>query len=150
MPHITVENANAWADQVKLNLGTLDSELEDSQAVQVLAGVAQAYDTSTWVDTSTTPALVKKIIAMRYVGWYFQRTYSEDDDISTYGILLINEADKLIAGIAAGTLGLPDAPGGVVNTDAPLFYPTDASSAMCPSIYDMSLGGAKFSMGVIW
>lgn len=151
MSYITVEQANAWTDKFKLNLDVLDSELEDSVAVQVLAKLAAAYDVSGWADTLTTPALVRKIIAMYYVGWYFERTYSEDQEVNDYGLLLLEQAEKLIAGIIDGTLTLPEVP--VEQQGAlgrPLFYPTDASSAMEPSYEDSSLGGSKFSMGTLW
>lgn len=150
MAHITVEEANSWTDKVKLNLSVLDSELEESMATQVLARVSQAYDTTSWVDTDTTPKLIRKIIAMMYVGWYFQRTYSEEEETNSYGLMLIAQAERLIEGIVSGSLSLPDSTEPLLNVDAPTFYPTDASSALSPTSDDMSLGGAKFSMGTIW
>lgn len=149
--HIALEDATAWADQVKLRLDDLDNDLEGQQADQVLAGVAQAYNTSTWTDDSNTPALIKKIIAMMYVGWLYQRTYSEDSNINAYGLLLLSQAQNLINGIANGTIVLPDAPeGSSSNVSLPEFYPTDTSSAMRPTFADPSLGGPAFSMGQIW
>lgn len=149
--HITVDEANAWADRFKLNFGELDSELENSQAVQVLARVSQAYTVTSWVDSATTPSLVRKIIAMMYVGWYYQRTYSEDGEMNSYGVMLITAAENLLSGIVDGSLALVDA---VVGTDLhssePGFYPTDASSALVPTTTDSSLGPAKFTMGTIW
>jgi len=149
--HITIEEANAWADKVKLNFGNLDVELESSQSTQVLSRVSQIYDVTSWVDSSTTPSLIRKIIAMMYTGWYFQRTYSEDENTSTYGMMLIAQAEQLILGIIDGAITLSDAP---PNTDllnsSPLFYPNDASSALTPTTDDMSLGPNKFSMGTVW
>ena len=132
--HITVPEANAWADKVKLNIGFLDSELENTQATQVLSRVSQAYNVSSWVDTTSTPSLIRKIIAMLYVGWFFQLTYSEDDSTSSYGLLLINQAENLINGIVDGSITLVDAVAGTdLGLSQPAFYPTDASSALTPT-----------------
>lgn len=154
MQHITVEDAQAWADGVKLNIATLDSDLEDSISTQVLAEVSQAYDVSSWTSSTGTPSLIRKIIAMEYVGWYFQRVYSEDDEANSYGLQLISEAKSLIAGIVAGTLNLPDAPAGSQQLlSTPLFYPTDLSSSTSirdTNGNDTSVGPSKFSMGQIW
>jgi|SRR5882757_2626808 len=149
--HITVEEANAWAEKTKLNFGELDSELESSQATQVLSRVSQVYDVSSWVTPGTTPGLIRKIVSMLYVGWYYERTYSEDTVISNYGMLLINQAENLIMGIISGAITLPDVPPGTdLGLSQPAFYPTDASSALQPTTDDMSLGPAKFTMGTIW
>lgn len=155
MPHIKAANCKAWADGNKLTISDpLDTELELDESAYVLAAVGQAYDVSAWVDDSTTPQLVKKIIAMRYVGWLYDRVYSEDSDPSNYGSLLRQEADKLITAIVGGTLvipGLPDGTNSGLNTVS--FYPTDSSSALDPtdsSLNDTSLGPAKFSMGKVF
>lgn len=149
--HISIEEANAWADKVKLNFGNLDTELEASQSVQVLARVSQIYDISSWVDSITTPSLIRKIIAMMYTGWFFQRTYSEDEDVSTYGMMLIAQAETLMQGIIDGSITLVDIPPGTdLLSSSPVFYPNDASSALDPTTLDHSLGPEKFSMGKVW
>jgi hypothetical protein len=102
------------------------------------------------MDETTTPKLVRKILAMLYTGWFYLRTYSEDEDISNYGQLLISQAEKLISGIVTGTLVLDDVTTPPSNPDTADFYPTDASSAQSPTFDDPSLGGPVFSMGQIW
>ena len=149
--HITVAEANAWADKVKLNFGELDSELENAQATQVLSRVSQVYNVSSWVDSSNTPSLIRKIIAMLYVGWYYQGVYSEDDSVNSYGLLLINQAETLVEGIISGAITLTDAAAGTdLGLSLPAFYPNDASSALKPTDIDSSLGPEKFSMGKVW
>lgn len=149
--HITADEANAWAEKTKLNFGELDIELENAQATQVLARVSQVYTVTSWVDASTTPALIRKIIAMLYAGWYFQRTYSEDSNINTYGIMLVTQAETLIDGIISGAIVIVDVPPGTdLQLSVPVFYPNDTSSALTPTIDDSSLGPGKFSMGTIW
>lgn len=148
--HIKLEEANAYADGNKLKFDELDAELEASSASQVLSRIGQVYDASTWVDEDTTPNLVRKIIAMTYVAWFYQRVYSEDEDVSNYAAWLLAQADKLTEGITSGTLVLPDVVVSPINPDQPIFYPTDASSAQRPTYADPSLGGPVFSMGRIW
>jgi hypothetical protein len=151
MAYITARDANAWADKFKLNLTALDDDLEVSVASQVLARVSQRYDTSAWLTPETTPSLIKSIIAMMYTGWYFQRVYSEDTDISTYGALLLTRAEDLIDGIVSGSnILVEEVVIGGADTDTASFYPNDLSSAQSPTFDDMSLGGPKFTMGQIW
>jgi hypothetical protein len=161
MAHITVDIVNSWTDKVKLNVAKLDSDLEDSVSVEVLAVVSHAYDVSGWIDSSTTPALIQKIIGMWYVGWFFQRTYSEDDGINTYGVMLLANAQTLLNSIVTGTIVLPDAGANSnLNISNPLYYPTDASSSIKPSdtgwstefghFADQSVGEEKFSMGSVF
>lgn len=137
MPYITVAEANAWTDKSKLNLATLDGELEKSVAGQVLAEASQAYDVSSWVDLTNTPSLVRKIIAMMYVAWYFERVYSEDTSTSDYGIMLMTKADELLKSIVDGTILLTDMP----------VIPSTNAQADTPSFLSTE---PVFSMGTIW
>lgn len=151
MSHITAREANAWTDKFKLNLTALDEELEAGVASQVLGRVSQTYDTSGWTTEVNTPSLVRSIIAMMYVAWYFERTYSEETDISNYGILLMERAERLIDGLVTGANILVEVdPIGGANSGTAAFYPTDLSSAQTPTFDDPSLGGPAFTMGKIW
>jgi hypothetical protein len=85
---------------------------------------------------------------MFYAGYYYLRTYSEDEDTSNYGMFLIRQAQTLLSGLIAGTIAITELP--TSDVGQPAFYPTDASSAQCPTREDPSLGGAKFSMGTIF
>jgi hypothetical protein len=149
MSNIAIQEAQAWAEKSKLDLGTaLDGELEATVASQVISTIAQAYDVTSWITVATTPKLVRSVIAMMYVAWYYDRTYSEDADLSSYGALLRERADALIVAIVAGNVVLPELP--TTDVGSPSFYPTDASSAQSPTCDDPSLGPEKFTMGVIW
>lgn len=151
MAHITTADVNAFADGRKITIAALDAALEGTQSTQVFARLSQIYNTSTWVDENTTPTLVKSIIAMLYVGWLFQRTYSEDTNISNYGTLLIAEATTLLDGLVAESIVIPNLPiGQNTGLSQPSFYPDDLSSAAETTYDDMSLGPAKFTMGQVW
>jgi hypothetical protein len=149
--NITITEAQAWAEKSKLDLkAALDGELEASVVVQVFAQIAQAYDTSSWVDPGSTPKLVRTIVSMLYVSWYYQRTYSEDAGASTYGALLESRATLLINGIIAGNVTLTDLPPGTDTPGDIAFYPTDTSSAVTDLgeiLEDPSLGGPMFQTG---
>jgi hypothetical protein len=152
MARISVGDVSAWVDGSKLTIDQLDSDLEEQMAAEVFSQISAAYPsatTSTWTNETNTPALVRKIISMLYVGWYYQRVYSEDADTSNYGMLLIAQAERLIAGLNDGALILEGVVG-LTPIGNPTFYPTDASSAQDATVTDMSLGGPRFSMGTIW
>jgi hypothetical protein len=110
--NIVVGEAQAWLETTKANLGSdLDADLEESIATQVLARVGLSYDTSTWVTPESTPKLVRKIIALKYASWYYQRQYSEDSETANdYALLLNAQAETLLAGVVDGSLDLPEAP----------------------------------------
>jgi hypothetical protein len=154
---ISVSDAQAFATPRKLSLGTsLDGDLEDSVATQVLAQLHPAYDTSTWVDEATTPKLVQSIISMYYVAWEYQRTYAEDTGTATYADRLLRWAQMLINGILNGNTILTDVPVGSTTYGQPSFYPNDASSATDPHDLDItdpernSVGPAYFTMGQVF
>jgi hypothetical protein len=145
--HITVAEAQAWAEGTKLTVTTLDTELEAHLAEEVIRQLDSAFDVTTWTSDSTTPKLVRTIISKLYVAWLYDRQYSEDieQNGSNYADRLKENAAALLVGLIAGTIELP----GVEDiAGSPLFYPTDESSAMTPTVDDPSLGPAAFSMGM--
>lgn len=146
MARITPTDAQGWADSVKLDLSPLDAALVSQLETEIIARLSSVYDTSTWLDDSTTPSLVKVIIAKTYVSWIYDRAYSENqNEGNDYAALLRLNAEMLITGLVEGTIDIP----GVtpIGSGTPGFYPNDASSAMEPTDEDPSLGPAKFSMG---
>jgi len=151
MSNITVDEAQAWAEKSKLDLvSELDGELEKQIANQVLARVATAYTVSGWTSSYNTPTLIKQIIAMFYVGWIYERQYSDDNNgPNVYGDKLLAMAEAALQNILDGVTEIPGVDP-VLDSGAPSFYPTDLSSAQCPTPEDRSLGDAKFSMGNIF
>ena len=109
MPNVTVDDLNAWSEKTKLHITAVESALEEQQTSAVMARLSSAYDVSAWTSPDSTPSLVRKAIAMYYMGWYYMRTFSEDEGVSSYGEKLILDADVLIEGIAQGSVALLDA-----------------------------------------
>jgi hypothetical protein len=147
MAHITGLNAQAWAEGTKLTISTLDASLEDQLAEEVIRRLDSGFDVTGWTNDTTTPKLVKVIIAKLYVAWVYDRTYSEDiEQGSNYADRLKANAEALMLGLLDGTIELPGADTTTFGEAA--FYPTDASSAQEPTTDDLSLGPAAFSMGM--
>lgn len=151
MPRIRAEDASAWAEKTKLPILQLESELVGQMETRVLARLSAAYpdDVITWVSPDTTPQIVRTVISMLYVAWFYDRQYSEEQQsLNDYAVLLRAEAETLLQGILDGSIIIP----GVVtpSLDSAAFYPTDTSSALCPTSMDSSLGDAKFSMGKVY
>jgi hypothetical protein len=125
MARITLAEAAAWGEKTKLApaLVQLDAQLLDQIETEVIGNLAAVADTSTWVDTASTPSLAKTIIAKLYVAWLIDRQYSEDQELSAYAALLRASALSLQSGILDSTI---DIPGATVNSDGlPSVYPND-------------------------
>jgi len=144
-----LEEAQAWAERTKLTLTGLDEDLLVQIEEEVLDRINSTYSTSTWVDPTTTPRLVRVAIAKKYVVWVYERTYSESElSDSAYSRKLEANAEMIVGGIVDGTIELPGLES--ASTGEPAFYPTDGSSLLSPTQDDPSLGPAKFSMGMVF
>jgi len=141
MAHIALNDVTPFAESTKMPIASIESVLEVSETIEVLARLSNVFDTSTWVDDTTTPSLVRKIIAMRYISAMYLRTYAEDEDTSSYGRWLYQRSEMLLNSLASGTLILTDPDDEVVeatNPATPEFYPNDESSAETPTYEDPS------------
>jgi hypothetical protein len=148
MPRIILADAQAWAESTKLPFGSLDGNLLAQVEEQVITkirscGVDEVI-VATWTNDTTTPLLVKSIIAMLYVAWYYDRQYSEEQtEGNDYAAMLREHAKMLLQGICDGTIELPGVPG---VAGEPAFFPDDASSAQQPTDLNPELGGPYFHM----
>jgi len=147
MAHVTESDVQAWLEESKLEVGTLEAEFEVQIATEVLGRiVTAAYDVTGWTDSTNTPVLVKKIIAMLYAGWYYDKVYSETSETNQYAQRLKRAAETLLLGIIAGTTDLGEVPG-ISDLGSPVFFPTDVSSARSQNEYEVGDGPAVFGMG---
>lgn len=147
MAHVTETDVQAWLEESKLEVGTLDEAMESQITSEVLGRLSSAsYDTVGWTDSASTPVLVKKIISMLYAGWYYDRQYSETPDTNEYAIRLKEAAEALMLGIIAGTTDIGEIPGTSEHGEI-VFFPTDASSAAGYNENEAGDGPAAFSMG---
>lgn len=154
MARITQEEANAWAEKTKLEptiiFNAKNRALLAQLEAEILARITPAYDPTLWVDAATTPEIVRVAIAKAFVAWAYRRAYSEDmsEQDAMYAALLQTNSEVIIQGIIDGVIEIPGEP--TTNAGSPVFYPTDASSAACPTDDDPSLGPAKFSMSQVF
>lgn len=147
MARITVEDVQGWVEPTKLPVEVLDLNFLPQIETEVLALLGTVYDTAGWVDATSTPSLVRVIIAKLYAGWLYDRYYSENQaERNEYAQMLKDNANMLISGLTDGTVEIPGIPPTSGNDAS--FYPNDISSSMAPGTDgDWSLGPAKFSMG---
>lgn len=148
MAHTTIQKVNAWSESTKLNQTALDPNLESQVSDMVLGQLGEQFDVSGWSDENSTPSIVQDAISMMYTGYYYLRTYSEDEPSSNYGTFLLQQANTLITGMLSGAITVPGTDPETIGT--PAFYPNDASSSQCPTSDDPSLGPSHFSMGQVF
>ena len=115
MAYIDVALANAWTDKDRFNLTAIDVNLENQIASQVIERASQAFDTSLWVNTDTTPTIIKSIIAMIYVGRSGQaRTQDNINGVDNYWTKLVEDAMRLLDSVIRGELVLRDEDGEII------------------------------------
>lgn len=152
MARVTQPQVAAWAEASKMGTSagivSLDTNLLDQLEAEVISRLSGAgFDTTTWVDASTTPSIIRVAIAKMYVSWIIDRQYSEDEDLNAYAARLDANAAGVIEGLVSGEIIIPGSP---EVAGQPAFYPTDESSAQRPTFDDPSLGPAHFSMGQVF
>lgn len=145
---IVLADGQAWAESTKLPFSSLDTNLLNQVETQVITKLTSCgVDTdiiATWTNPTNTPEIVKSIIAMSYVAWYYDRQYSEEQtEGNDYAALLREHAKMLLQGICDGTIEIPDVPS---LAGKPAFFPTDESSASQPTELEPELGGPYFNM----
>lgn len=141
MAYITSQQVQQWLNQTKLTISEVDAELESTAQLIVFAAISTEYTTTTWVDASTTPQLIQRVISMFVAAWTYIRALSDEEGIDPdfWGARLEAMANKLLEQIADGSLTIPGADPVLNIAGYPSFYPTD------DQIDD---DAAKFTMGV--
>lgn len=149
--HISLGEANAWLQGTKLTLSALEDATEGHASGNILGRLSQVFDTSTWVDTTNTPKLVRTIISMYYASYLYDRAYADDaSDTSNYAFILRRNADNLVSGLLAGNIILPEDPEAADVLGQPSFFPNDTSSASEPTSDFPSNGPAAFTLGQVF
>jgi len=149
MARVTLNEVRAWVEPTKLPLSALDTELLAHLEEEALVRLSSTYDVDVWVDSGTTPKIVRTIISKLYASFYIDRAYSENqDDGNDYAIKLAENAEMLLTGLVIGDFEIPNNPPD--NSSSPSFYPTNASSSQTPTLSDPSLGGPHFSLGKVF
>jgi hypothetical protein len=152
MAHVTVEDVNAWLEPSKLSVSSIEASLEQQVANMIFGRLGPNFTVSGWTDDTTTPLLIRTIIAMHYASWIIDRAFSDSSsDVNEYAVLLRSMADTNIEGLLSGVLEYEDIPttsGG--DSSQPVFFPNDASSSLAPTVDTPHDGPAVFTMGQIF
>jgi hypothetical protein len=149
--HITLKEAQAWLEQTKLSLPQLDTDLEAQIVASVFGRLVTVYPDNVplWIDATSTPSIVRQVIAMYFAGWFYDRQYSETADSNDYANRLRRMADNLLDGLVEGSIDIIEVPG-MPPASEPEFFPTDVSSANWPTDQYPSDGPPRFTMGQIF
>jgi hypothetical protein len=131
MTHVSLEEVKQWFNNTKLDVDfAVPVELEATTSTYVLGRLQDTYVTTGWNDAWSTPPLVRKIISMFIAAWHYEVTYSDDQDLSTFGRLLKQEAEKWLEGVVSGKYDLgtqfPPNDAGVFMSDAD-FWPNNTT-----------------------
>jgi hypothetical protein len=156
--HVTIPEVQSWLDAGKIELPTNDTLPEEfNVSTYVLAKLGQIYNVSTWVDTTTTPNLVRVIISAKVAASRYNKLYSEEDDAGNkYANKLEVWAEGIITALLNGTIVLVDYPTPVTAND-PAYYPNDATGSdvildALGNVVGIGAGAEdiKFRMGDRW
>lgn len=127
---VTLSKVQQWIEQTKLSLDSIDPELAESAREIAFSTLVNSYDTTIWVDVSTTPKLVQSAISMLIAAWEYNRAYSEEGGLATYGNDLEDKALALLNGIADGQIALEEYPGVGALAETISFYPDDSTGVL--------------------
>jgi hypothetical protein len=130
--YVNLAQVQSWLQQDKYDLlpDGIAAEQEGLAANRILATLEQRYNTSTWTDSTNTPAMVSQMIAMLVASYTLRKAVSQDDGIATYADWLEGRVDALLAGLVDGSIDLPgiepdpNSPGGASVG----FFPTEAAT----------------------
>lgn len=129
---IEVADVQNWCEPTKLTVGDLNDGWVLQIETIVMSKLEAGFDISTWVDPTTTPEIIKSVIAMEYASFLYDKQYSEDsDDSNAWAARLDMMANDLIDGMLAGSVVIDGYVQAEEHSD-PASYPTDKSSTPMP------------------
>ncbi len=111
MSLVSVDDVQAWFTDDRLSLEVTDDLPEEPNvSAEVLSTVAARYDTSTWIDRSTTPELIRSIISAQVAAIRYRKHYADQIDELPYADWLDQWAMTIMNGIVGGSIALLDIP----------------------------------------
>lgn len=130
----TFEDANVHLDGKKIAFENAEDATADATSAdriiqgtlyQTFGDVVLTWDANPTAPQVATPGLVREAAAFLMAHFKYARIYSEEtQDPNSYAVRLRDEADRILVGLAGGTLGLPDYPL-TVDVGQPSFFPDD-------------------------
>lgn len=129
--HVTTAEVQQWIQDTRLTIATVDPALDASAYSRVVGVLALRYTTGTWIDSSTTPSLVRSIISMLIAAWTINKAHAETmGDVDAYGVHLESSALVLLGGLADGSILIDDTAIGDYSMGQPVFWPTDIATTV--------------------
>jgi|SRR6266540_3329450 len=132
MAHVTVAEVQGWLDKDREPIDLNDPLDDDVQfSTLVFAKIQQVMDTVGWTSVSTTPPIIRKIIACLMAANRYNRIYAEEEDAGNlYANKLERRAWDWVQQIVDGMMVVLDNSGTeILNANDPRFYPNDATGA---------------------
>jgi hypothetical protein len=134
--HVSIAEVQSWLDAGKLSLAANDPLPEEQNAAtMVLARLTPVYpdNVPTWINTATTPLIVRVVISALTASYRYNKIYSEEEDSGNrYASKLEGRALELLSMLVNGDLAITEVP--TIVTFDPLFWPDDTTGALI--IYD--------------
>jgi hypothetical protein len=132
MAHVSIADVQFYLDKNKLEIDENDQLEDETTYVDIVfSRVSNLYSVSGWTDATTTPSLIKRIIAMLIAASRYNKIYSEEDDAGNrYAGKLEARAYGLIDMIISGQASVLDSSmNPLAETADPKFWPNDVSNA---------------------
>lgn len=129
---VTLGQVQSWLQDTKYTLSEVDDELEGSASDKVIGFLHQRYDVSGWVDDTSTPPLVIRLIAMLTAARTLRRAISEDDGDALYSDWLEERVMKMLEGLVSGAISIPGEEPDPTSPlgSGPIFFPTDKATEL--------------------
>jgi hypothetical protein len=123
---VTLDEIQQWLSNTKYSVEEVDEQLEETSRTLVFSMLFNTFDVSTWVDATSTPAIVRKVISLWIAMMEYRRALAEEDmGADSYAVFLQSLFDKLMVGVSNGSLEIPEVPGATDELTGLSFYPTD-------------------------
>jgi hypothetical protein len=153
MTHVTSAEVNAYLEDTKLAVASISdvADLDDQVTRPIFARLERGgYSTASWINESSTPALVRTLIAMYIASRLYDRAYADDADGAPYARRLMLFADQTLDSIISGDMEIIEFPTTTGDLLIPEFFPNDDSSATPASIEFPEDGPPSFTMGTVF
>jgi hypothetical protein len=128
MVYISEAEVQQWLEPSKLQVLVVDPELEASARDIVFTTVSRAYGVTTWLDSASTPSLIRKVMSMLVASWMYHRAFANDSDRElAWAVKLESMAMLAMTGIVSGAFDLPEVEGLVGSSLGPTFWPDSST-----------------------
>jgi len=134
MSYLSVSEIQSWLQATKHVISAVDTNLEEAAFEKIVGKVGRRYDTSTWVDTATTPTMIINLMAMQVAADEYRKWVSENRGEPDYSDSLDERIMRLCEGIADGSIILFDGSDEISPSPdtslggTPAGFPTDAAT----------------------